>query len=222
MKNIILLIITLLCLTYGLRAQLLKGARPQNLYSIEFNSENLKIPEWSFLHLDTNLFNWQIKLGLGSYSISSIQYISIKSNSNPLNYFELRESGAAFFIKPGFVIDLNESAKRSKFFCAFNMHFGMVKDYLDFVNFNDPVYGIELNHREKWTNNMAIEAELFHVLEIRSFVGIRSGVRLGMKLKNPVPFDEYFESNDQIRGNYTPGLGYGAPIYFNSSVGIIF
>ena len=174
--------------------------------------------EISFVNIKAKKLSWQAKVGFiyAPINNTSNYVFSTTSNSIFTNYnFSKEQYLKAFYLKSGVLFYKKYDKFGYKYF-ALNGIYSFAWNTFETTT-NDAIYGKIVNTLKEESKHFGIELEWQRI----SKSGVNLGLLLGYKINQTTPFQNQIQNIEKAT-TYTPGMGFGNPIYFNIQVGYHF
>ncbi|MBJ7427429.1 MAG: hypothetical protein JHD28_00490 [Bacteroidia bacterium] len=174
--------------------------------------------ELSFVNIKAKKLSWQAKVGFvyAPINITNNYVLSNTSNTILTNYnFSKEQYLKAFYLKSG-ILFYKEYDKFGYKYFALNGVYSFAWNTFE-ITTRDAIYGKIINTLKEESKNVGIELEWQRI----SKKGFNLGLLLGYKINQTAPFQNQIQ-NIEKASTYTPGMGFGIPIYFNIQVGYHF
>jgi hypothetical protein len=220
MKKLILLILFIIELVFdGFSQSLIKNDTSFTYYfGLQTKVIDVLPIELSFIMLRENRPSYRFNLGFCSTQLNKVgnsSYQGYIHNNLALSAFYHKQNITAFYLKSGILLTKDLENNKLKYL---SLNSVLAFAYQTFsLTTEDRIYGtVKKNYNENTFYN-SLELEYQNLYKS----GISFGLILGGKLINPSPFTNIIKGLEN-GSSYSPGMGFGNPIYFNIQVGYHF
>ncbi len=174
--------------------------------------------ELSFVNIKAKKISWHTKAGFTYAPMNNTTDYVLSNTSNSIftNYnFSKEQYLKALSLKGGILFYKNYDKFGYKYF-ALNGVYTFAWNTFE-ITTNDAIYGKIVNTLKEESKHFGIELEWQRI----SKSGVNLGLLLGYKIIQTTPFQNQIQNIEKAT-TYTPGMGFGNPVYFNIQVGYHF
>lgn len=174
--------------------------------------------EISFVNIVPKKISLQAKIGFVYAPINTANGYTQSTSTNAIfnNYsFSKEQFLKSFFIKSGVLFHKKYDKYGYKYF-ALNGVYSFAWNYFE-ITFDDAIYGKTVRMIMEESRQAGIELEWQRITKD----GINLGLLLGYKINKIFPFQSQIQNIEKAT-TYSPGMGFGSPIYINIVVGYHF
>jgi hypothetical protein len=219
MRAIILIHVLLIAFSINTFGQENPYGLPSNKYiGIQTRLVDYLPLELSFENIKAKKLSWHAKAGFTYAPMNNITNYILSNTGNSIltNYnFSKEQYLKALSLKGGILFYKNYDKFGYKYF-ALNGVYTVAWNTFE-ITINDAIYGKIVNTLKEENKHAGIELEWQRI----SKGGFNFGLLLGYKINSLAPFQSQIK-NIEKASTYTPGMGFGDPVYFNIQVGYHF
>jgi len=219
MRAIIIFQVLLVAITINTLGQENPYGLPSNKYiGVQTRLIDYIPLELSFVNIKAKKLSWQAKAGFTYAPVNNTDNYVLSNTSNSIftNFnFSKEQYSKALSIKGGILFYKQYDKFGYKYF-ALNGAYSFAWNTFE-ITTNDAIYGKIVNTLKEESKHFGIELEWQRI----SKSGVNLGLLLGYKINQTTPFQNQIQ-NIEKASTYTPGMGFGNPVYFNIQVGYYF